>query len=142
VGADVPEAVTVTLYVLDCCPCEPFDDVAQPVSVSRKTASSIQRTLRRWGKKSSEIGETRARNIPDGIDSPWPLVVAPSVIFVLWGALPDNVEGAKLQLQPLGKPEQAKEREALNPFSGATETVNDPDAPCAIAREALDKVRP
>jgi hypothetical protein len=51
------------------------------------------------------------------------------VIFVLSGALPDSVEGAKLQAHPLGSPEQAKDNEALNPFSGATETVKDPGVP-------------
>ncbi len=55
------------------------------------------------------------------------LLVALTVNWVLSGALPESVEGAKLQPHPLGSPEQAKDNDALNPFSGATETVKDPD---------------
>ena len=38
VGAEVPDAVTVTLYVLR--DCELFEDVPQPASVSTKTKSN------------------------------------------------------------------------------------------------------
>jgi hypothetical protein len=72
----------------------------------------------------------------------WLLLVAPMVIFVLSGVLPDSVEGAKLQAHPLGSPEQAKDNEALNPFSGATETVKDPGVPCAMFRVLLERVSP
>ena len=64
------------------------------------------------------------------------------VILVLWGALPDSVEGAKLQPHPLGRPEQAKDSEALKPFSGATETVKDPGVPCAMLSVLLERVSP
>jgi hypothetical protein len=64
------------------------------------------------------------------------------VIFVLSGALADSVGGAKLQPQPLGSPEQAKDNKALNPFSGATETVKDPDVPCVMLRVLLERVSP
>jgi hypothetical protein len=64
------------------------------------------------------------------------------VNFVLSGALPDSVEGAKLHPHPLGSPEQAKDKEALNPFSGATETIKDPGAPCVMVRVLLESVSP
>jgi hypothetical protein len=70
------------------------------------------------------------------------LLLALTVIFVLWGALPDNVAGAKLQAHPLGNPEQANDSEALKPFSGATETINDPVLPWVMVRALLDKVSP
>ena len=72
----------------------------------------------------------------------WLLLVALMVIFVLSGALPESVEGAKLQPQALGSPEQAKDNEALNPFSGATETVKDPGVPCVMLRVLLERVSP
>lgn len=65
-----------------------------------------------------------------------------TVIVVLCGAPPDTVAGAKLQPHPLGKPEQANESAALNPFSGATFTVKDPGVLCATVRVPLDKVSP
>jgi hypothetical protein len=70
------------------------------------------------------------------------LLVALTVIVVLWAALPDSVAGEKVQPQPLGRPEQANDREALNPFSGATETFNDPFVPWDMARVALERVSP
>jgi len=69
-------------------------------------------------------------------------LVAFTVIFVLCGALPDSVEGAKLQPHPLGRPEQAKDSEALNPFSGATETIKDPDMPRDMVRVLLESASP
>ena len=79
---------------------------------------------------------------PDGEAINWLLLVALMVIFVLSGALPESVEGAKLQPHPLGSPEQAKDNEALNPFSGATETVKDPGVPCVMVRVLLERVSP
>jgi hypothetical protein len=64
------------------------------------------------------------------------------VIFVLSGALPDSVEGAKLQPHPLGRPAQAKDSEALNPFSGATETIKDPGVAWVMVRVLLESVSP
>jgi hypothetical protein len=64
------------------------------------------------------------------------------VNFVLSGAFPESVGGAKLQPHPLGRPEQAKDNEALNPFSGATETVNVPGVPCVMVSVLLDSVSP
>jgi hypothetical protein len=69
-------------------------------------------------------------------------LVALTVSFVVCVALPDSVEGVKLQLHPLGKPEQAKESEALNPFSGATETIKDPAVPWDRVRLPLERVNP
>jgi energy-converting hydrogenase Eha subunit F len=86
-------------------------------------------------------GETSAKSNPEGATVNRLLLVALTVIVVLWAALPDNVEGEKLQPHPLGRPEQANDREALNPFSGATETFNDPVVP-DIARVALESASP
>jgi hypothetical protein len=93
-------------------------------------------------RKNNGIGETSARTNPEGETIDWPLLVALMVIVVLSGALPDSVGGAKVQLHPLGRPEQAKDREPLNPFSGATETVKDPGVPCAMVRVLLESVSP
>jgi hypothetical protein len=90
----------------------------------------------------SGIGEESARSNPVDCGINWLLLVALIVIFVLSGALPESVEGAKLQPHPLGRPAQANEREALNPFSGATATINDPVVPCAIVTVLLESVSP
>ena len=87
-------------------------------------------------------GETKARSNPEGATVNRLLLVALTVIVVLCVALPDSVDGEKLQPHPLGRPEQANDREALNPFSGATETFNDPFVPFDIARVALESVSP
>ena len=87
-------------------------------------------------------GETKARSNPEGATVNRLLLVALTVIVVLSAALPDNVDGEKVQPHPLGRPAQANEREALNPFSGATETFNDPAIPGDIARVALERVSP
>lgn len=87
-------------------------------------------------------GETKARSNPEGATVNRLLPVALTVIVVLCAVLPASVEGEKLHPQPLGKPEHANDREALNPFSGATETFKDPDVPCDIARVALESVSP
>jgi hypothetical protein len=93
-------------------------------------------------RKNNGIGETSARMSPDGAAINWPLLIALMVIFVLSGALPESEDGAKLQPHPLGSPEQAKDNEALNPFSGATETVKDPAVPCVIVKVPLERVSP
>ena len=64
------------------------------------------------------------------------------VMFVLSGALPVSVEGANVHPHPLGSPEQANDSEALNPFSGATETVKDPGALCVMVSVPLERVSP
>ena len=143
VGADVPDAVTVTLYVLGPG-CELFE-VEQPASVSTTTPSKIHRALRDLPgspNKNSENGETRARTNPEGPGIRRPLLVWLTVMVVLWDLFPDSVEGAKLHPHPLGRPEQANDSEALNPFSGATETVNDPDDPWATVRVPAESVSP
>jgi hypothetical protein len=115
VGADVPDAVTVTLYVLGLPGCELFE-VEQPASVSTKTTpSNIHRALRDLPgnpNKNSENGETRARTNPEGPGIRRLLLVALTVILVLWDLFPDSVEGAKLHPHPLGRPEQANDSEA------------------------------
>ena len=145
-GADVPDAVTVTLYVVDC-PCgELLNEVPQPARAATKTNSSIHRAFLDLSpknqKKMSGIGEERARSNPVEGGINWLLLVALIVILVLSGALPESVEGAKPQPHPLGRPEQANDSEALNPFSGATATVNDPVAPWAMASVLLESVSP
>src|SRR5580704_6801066 len=45
--------------------------------------------------------------------------------------------GVKLQLDPVGRPEQAKVRVWLNPFSGETVTVKVPDPPEATVSDGL-----
>ena len=72
----------------------------------------------------------------------WLLLVALTVTVVVSGVVPDKVEGAKLQPKPLGNPVHANEREASNPFSGATETVKVPGADCEMLSVPLESVRP
>jgi hypothetical protein len=79
---------------------------------------------------------------PEGEFAHWLLLVVLMVICVLSGALPDSVEGAKLHPHPLGRPEHAKDNDALNPFSGAIETIKDPGVPCVIVRVLLERVSP
>jgi hypothetical protein len=86
-------------------------------------------------------GATRARNKPEGARMRL-LLAALTVIVVVSGVVPGNVEGAKLQPNPLGNPVQANESEASNPFSGVTETVNVPDVDCAMLSVLLESVRP
>lgn len=143
VGADVPDAVTVTLYVLGAA-CELFD-VEQPASVSANTPANIHRALRNLPdipSKNSGNGENRARTNPEGPGTRRLLLVWLTVMVVLWDLFPDSVEGAKLHPHPLGSPEQANDSEALNPFSGATETVKDPDPPWVTVRALAESVSP
>jgi hypothetical protein len=137
--------VTVTLYVLDCdCCCALLDEVPQPARASRKQ-NNIHRPfgdLPANPNQNRGSGEARTKTNPEGVGINRPLLVALTVIFVLWGVPPDSVAGAKLQPQPLGRPEQANVSEAINPFCGATETVNEPDVPCDIARALLESVSP
>jgi hypothetical protein len=133
--------------VLDCPGCGPLNEVPQPArAANRKINSKIHSALRdlplEKPRKNSGIGETSARMSPDGATINCPLLVALMVNFVLSGALPESVDGAKLQPHPLGSPEQAKDNEALNPFSGATETVKDPGVPCVIVRAPLERLSP
>ena len=130
--------------MLDCCCGELLNEVPQPARASRQTKRDIiLRDLFPGNpKKNNGIGETTARISPDGEPIHWLLLVALMVIFVFSGALPDSVDGAKLQPHPLGRPEHAKDNEALNPFSGATETVKDPGVPCVMARVLLESVSP
>jgi hypothetical protein len=132
--------------VLDC-PCgELLNDAPQPVRIVRHKRSKNHRALRdlfpEKPKKNNGIGETSARISPEGEAINWPLLFMLMVIVVLSGALPDSVGGAKVQPHPLGRPEQAKDNEALNPLSGATETVKDPGTPCVMVRVLLESVSP
>ena len=68
------------------------------------------------------------------------LLVVLTDMVVLCGALPDTVAGAKLQPHPVGKPEQANDSAALNPFSGVTLRVKDPGVLFAIVSVPLDRV--
>jgi hypothetical protein len=131
--------------VLDCAGCELLNEVPQPATAITQTKSNIHRALRDLlpenPKKSNGIGETSAITSPGEARNP--LLVEPLiVIFVLCGALPDKVEGANVHPHPLGRPEQAKDNEALNPFSGATETVKEPGVPCATVSAPLESVSP
>jgi hypothetical protein len=63
-------------------------------------------------------------------------------MVVLSGALPESVAGANVQPHPLGRPEQANDSEALNPFSGAIATVKVPAVAWEMLRVLLDKVSP
>jgi hypothetical protein len=119
-----------------------LEDVPQPVRASAKRKSKVLRDLPASPNQNRGSGETRASTNPDGVGIHQLLLVALTVIFVLCGAPPDTVAGAKLQPQPLGNPEHANDSEALNPFCGATETVNEPDVPCDIARVLLERVSP
>ena len=131
--------------MLDCCG-ELLNVAPQPVRVITQAKSNIHSALRdllpEKPKKNNGIGETSARTSPEGEGVHWPLLVALMVIVVLSGALPDSVEGAKVQPHPLGRPEQAKDNEALNPFSGATETVKVPGVPCVMVSVLLESVSP
>ena len=104
-------------------------EVPQPAKARTKTKSNAQRTLRDLSPRPSQNsgkGETRASINPAGAGIRRVLLVVLTVMVVLCGVLPDRVAGAKLQPHPLGKPEQANDSAALNPFSGATLTVKDP----------------
>jgi hypothetical protein len=57
------------------------------------------------------------------------VAIAPADVFTLCGV--------KLQLDPVGRPEQAKVRVWLNPFSGETVIVKLPDPPEATVRDGL-----
>jgi hypothetical protein len=121
------------------------EDVPQPAIASTKRNGNIHRALRDLPARPNQnrgSGATRARVSPEVVPINPLLVVVLTVIFVLSGAPPDSVAGAKLQPQPFGSPEHANDREPSNPFCGATETVNDPDAPCDIARVLLESVSP
>lgn len=125
--------------------CGLLDVDPQPVNASKNRQAHIRRTLRNLLAKPNQkkgSGETRASTNPEvpGVDRLLLLVL--TVIFVLCGVPPDSVAGAKPQPQPLGRPEQANVSEALNPFCGATETVNEPVAPCDIESVLLDSVSP
>ena len=132
--------------MLDCPDCEPVKEAPQPVKpiTQRKTNihSALRDLLPEKPRKNNGIGDTSASMRPDGEAINWPLFVALMVNFVLSGALPESVGGAKLQPHPLGSPEQTKDNEALNPFSGATETVKDPGVPCVMVRVLLERVSP
>lgn len=140
----MPDAVTVTLYVAGCPCCEVvelellLEEPPHPVKLSRHRAINAHRVLLFHPNGNSERGETSARIIPDGANNPWLLFIALTVIVVLCAALPDKVDGEKLQLHPFGRPVHAKDREALNPFSGVTDTFRDPDVPCATERVLLE----
>ena len=118
------------------------EEYPQPVRASAKKKSKVFRDLPLSPNQKRGSGETRASTNPEDVGIHQLLLVALTVIFVLCGAPPDSVAGAKLQPQPLGNPEHANDSEALNPFCGATETVNEPDAPCDIARVLLERVSP
>lgn len=121
-------------------------EVPQPANARTNTKSNTQRAAFRdlppKPNQKSGSGETRATTNPAGAGIHRALLVVLTVIVVLCGALPERVAGAKLQPHPLGKPEQANESAALNPFSGATFTVKDPGVLCAMVRVPLDNVSP
>jgi hypothetical protein len=128
------------------CPCgELLNEVPHPVTAITQTKSKIHRALRDLfpgrPRRSNGIGETSARSSLGEVRNSL-LLEALMVSFVLCGALPDNVEGANVHAHPLGRPEHAKDNDALNPFSGATETVSDPGVPCATVRVPLESVSP
>ena len=132
--------------MLDCPGCEPLNEAPQPAKASTRRKSSthcVQRSLPPESpRKHNGAGNTRAHTSPAGACISWLLLAAPMVIFVLSGALPESVGGAKLHADPLGRPVQAKDNEALNPFSGATETIRDPDVPCVMVSVLPDSVKP
>ena len=51
---------------------------------------------------------------------------APTVIVVLCGVLPDRLAGAKLQLHPLGSPEQANDWAVAEPLVGVMVSIRVP----------------
>ena len=136
------------LYVLDCscCGCEDvLPEVPHPASVSANTKRNTQRALRELPPRpnqNSGSGEARASTNPVGAGTHMLLLVVLTVMVVLCGALPDTVAGAKLQPHPVGKPEQANDSAALNPFSGVTFRVKDPGVLFAIVSVPLDRVNP
>lgn len=121
-------------------------EVPQPASARTKTNSNTQRALRDLPPRPSQNsgrGEARASTNPVGAGIHLLLLlVVLTVMVVLCGALPDRVAGAKLHPHPLGKPEQANDSAALNPFSGATFTVRDPGVLCATVSVLPDNVSP
>jgi hypothetical protein len=120
------------------------DDPPHPVSKRAKAKRKMQRAARDFPDSPSRNrgkGATRARNKPEGARMrPLPAVL--TVMVVVSGLAPDNVEGAKLQPKPLGNPVQANESEASNPFSGVTESVNVPGVDCEMLSALPESVRP
>jgi hypothetical protein len=146
VGANAPDAVTVTLSVLDCRCGELLNEVPQPVRAITQAkkdnhSCALRELFPEKPQKNNGIGEASARSNPGEVRNSL-LLEAPMVMFVLSGALPDSVEGANVHPHPLGSPEQANDSEALNPFSGATETVKDPGALCVMVSVPLERVSP
>jgi hypothetical protein len=130
---------------LDCGGVVVPDDPPQPLSERAIAKSKMQHAARDLPDSASRNrgkGATMARNKPEGARMSWLLLVALTVIVVVSGVVPDNVDGAKLQLKPVGNPVQANETEAANPFSGVTETVKDPGADCEMLSVPLESVKP
>jgi hypothetical protein len=114
----------------------------QPAKANRHRKPNIHNLQRAPPNHRRGSGDTRARTSPEGATKPRLLLVALTVIVVLCAVLPETVAGEKLQPQPLGKPVQANESEALNPFTGVTETFSEPDAPCVTDKVLLERVKP
>jgi len=128
---------------VDCDGVVVPDDPPQPLSERAKAESKMQRAARDLpDNPSKNTGATKARSKPEGARMSWLLLVALTVIVVVSGVVPDNVDGAKLQPKPLGSPVQANDSEASNPFSGVTETVKDPGADWEMLSVPPESVRP
>ena len=52
--------------------------------------------------------------------------IAPTVMVVLCGVLPERLDGAKLQLHPRGSPEQANDRAVATPLVGVMVSIRVP----------------
>jgi hypothetical protein len=130
VGADWPDAVTVTLYVPVVAGVF-VKDAPQPLRSSRLHSKSLRRLFA--AQPNRMTGHAMAITMPVGVG----LIV----ITVLSGPLPESVAGANVQPHPVGRPVQAKLSDELKPFCGATETVREPDLSCVMLRVLLDRDR-
>jgi hypothetical protein len=107
---------------------ELVNDDPQPLSRSRLHSRNLRR-----------LPTINPNNIEGkAIAMTMPLGEGLIVMTVLSGPLPDRLAGANVQAHPLGIPVHAKPSDALNPFCGATETVIEPDLPCAMLRVLLE----
>ena len=89
---------------------------------------------------SSGKGARMASCIPDCQTALCIAVMAATVIVVVWVEAPATVAGAKLQLHPAGKPEQANDKLAEKPLLGVTVTTREPGFAWLTESAALDSV--
>jgi hypothetical protein len=106
-----------------------FLRVAVPANPAKEIAGTKRlRNSNPWGKVGGEF-----------CDVPVEETFTVKVVDAVLAGLMEG--GLKLQVAPVGNPEQARVRAWLNPSTGAVVMVNVPDAPVASVREDLLRER-